>query len=94
MIINRGWWIDNGHYFSKRLAKEYPREIVGMYWREIAFYISLGKEKNYSHAVSVLREVRAIMKNNKWTDEWNNRYHTFLEENRRKKLLLRELESF
>lgn len=90
----RGWGIDNGHYFSKRLVKEYPREIVEMYWKEIAYYVGLGKEKNYRYAVSTLKEVRKIMKNNKWTDEWDNRYHIFLEENRRKKLLLKELEKF
>ncbi len=90
----RGWGIDNGHYFSKRLVKEYPREIVEMYWKETKFYVGLGKEKNYYHAVSTLKEVRTIMQNNKWTDEWDNRYHIFLEENRRKKLLLKVLEKF
>ena len=88
----RGWGIDNGHYFSKRLVKEYPREIVEMYWKEIAFYVGLGKEKNYYYAVNTLKEVRKIMKNNRWTDEWDKRYHIFLEESGRKKLLLKELE--
>lgn len=87
----RGWGIDSGHYFSKRLVKEYPREIVEMYWKEIVFYVGLGKEKNYYYSVRVLSEVREIMKSNKWVDEWNNRYHIFLEENRRKKLLLKAL---
>lgn len=90
----RSWGLDEGHYFSKRLVKEYPREIVEMYWKEIEFYVGLGKEKNYSYAVNILKEVREIMKDNKWTDEWDNRYHIFLEENRRKKLLLRQLEKF
>lgn len=89
----RGWGIDNGHYFSKRLAGEYARDIVEMYWKEIKFYVGLGKEKNYIHAVGILREIRKIMKNNKWSDEWTNRYSIFLEENRRKKLLMKELEN-
>lgn len=89
-----GWGIDSGHYFSKRLVKEYPGEIVEMYWKEIMFYVSLGKEKNYYKAVSILKKVREIMKNNKWTDEWDNRYRIFLEENRRKKLLMKQLEKF
>lgn len=88
-----GWGLDQGHYFSKRLSGEYPREVVAMYWREVAFYVSLGKEKNYAHAVGVLKEIRTIMKKNKWTDEWNAKYNTFLEEHRRKKLLLKALES-
>lgn len=90
----RGWGIDSGHYFSKRLAEEYPSEITKMYWKEVVFYVSLGKEKNYYHAVTILREIRKIMKNNNWMDEWNNRYQIFLEENRRKKLLMKSLESF
>ena len=90
----RGWGLDQGHYFSKRLSDEYPQEIVDMYWREVAFYVSLGKENNYSHAVGVLKEIRTIMKRNKWTEEWSVEYRTFLEEHRRKKLLLKALESF
>lgn len=90
----RGWGVDEEHYFSKRLSGEYPREVVEMYWREVAFYVSLGKEKNYSHAVSVLKEIRSIMKKNKWPEEWNMRYSSFLEEHRRKKLLLGQLEKF
>lgn len=88
----RGWGLDEGHYFSKRLVDEYPREVVGIYWKEIAFYVSLGKEKNYARAVEVLKEIRTIMKRNKWTEEWNIKYNTFLEEHRRKKLLLKALE--
>ncbi len=90
----RGWGVDQGHYFSKRLADEYPREIVEMYWKEIGFYVGLGKEKNYTHAVKILKEVRNIMQKNKWTEEWIDKYNAFLEEHRRKKLLLRELEGF
>ena len=80
----RGWGLDQGHYFSKRLSGEYPREVVDMYWKKVTFYVSLGKEKDYGHAVKVLKEIRTIMKRNKWMDEWNGRYKTFLEEHRRK----------
>lgn len=90
----RGWGLDAGHYFSKRLSGEYPREVVDMYWKEAALYVSLGKENNYRHAVGVLKEIRTIMKRNKWTEEWNTRYRAFLEEHRRKKLLLKALEGF
>lgn len=90
----RGWGLDEGHYFSKRLSGEYPREVVDMYWKEAALYVSRGKENNYRHAVSVLKEIRTIMKRNKWTEEWNARYRAFLEEHRRKKLLLKALEGF
>lgn len=86
--------LDHQHYFSKQLSNEYPREIVEMYWKETAFYVSLGKEHNYSHAVSLLKEICQIMKKNNWTEEWNIRYKAFLEEHKRKKLLLRLLENF
>lgn len=90
----RDWGIDQGHYFSKRLSDEYPREIVQMYWKEIASYVGLGKRENYAHAVGVLKEVKSIMKKNRWTEEWICKYNAFLEEHRRKKLLLKELEGF
>ena len=89
-----GWGIDQGHYFTKRLSGQYPREIVELYWKETATYVKMGKEANYAHAVSVLKEIRQIMKSNRWTDEWKTRYQAFLEEHRRKKLLLRLLEGF
>ena len=89
-----GWGIDQGHYFTKRLSGQYPREIVELYWRETASYVKLGKETNYARAVGVLKEIRQIMKSNRWTDEWKTRYQAFLEEHRRKKLLLRLLEGF
>jgi hypothetical protein len=46
------------------------------------------------HAVMVFREIRHIMKKNKWTEDWGKRYYQFLEENRCKRLLIKELEKF
>lgn len=89
-----GWGMDVGHYFSKKLSDEYPREVIEIYWNEIEFYVSLGKEKNYAHAVRVLKEVQSIMKKNHWNEEWICKYNAFLEEHKRKKLLLKELEDF
>lgn len=89
-----GWRLDEGHRFSKRLSEQYPREVVEMYWKEVDFYVGLGKEKNYNHAVSVLKDIQKIMKRNKWQDEWNIKFQNFLEQHKRKKLLLKELEGF
>lgn len=86
--------IDDKHRYSKALAAKYPQDIIDLYWKEVKYYINLGKEKNYRHAVSVLREIRQIMKKNRWTEDWNNYYAKFLEENHRKKLLIKELEKF
>lgn len=90
----RGFGINGGHYFTKRLTDIYPREVVEMYWEETAFYVGLGKKENYAHAVGILKEIKKIMKDNKWTDEWYRRYDAFIDEHRRKKLLLKELERF
>lgn len=90
----QGWGIDAGHYFTKRLVVQYPREVVELYWKEVAFYVGMGKEKNYRYAVIILKDIQKIMKNNKWSDEWNMRYKEFLEEHKRKKLLLKELNKF
>ena len=89
-----GWGIDQGHYFTKRLSDKYPREVIEMYWKEVEFYVGMGKEKNYHHAVMVLKEIRTIMKRNKWKEEWNSRYEDFRRKHSRKKLLLKELEGF
>ncbi len=88
------WGIDAGHYFSKRLSGEYPRKIIEMYWKEVSLYVGLGKEKNYQHAVTVLEEIRKIMKKNQWSEEWEIRYNAFLNEHKRKKLLLKVLDGF
>ena len=91
----RDWQrIDDKHRYSKALAAKYPQDIIELYWKEVKYFINLGKEKNYRHAVSVLREIRQIMKKNRWTEDWNNYYAKFLEENHRKKLLIKELEKF
>lgn len=89
-----GWGIDNGHHFSKRLAGQYPREVVEMYWREVEVYVRMGKVENYKRAVSVLKEIRKIMRKNKWGDEWEKRYGEFLRVHGRKRLLMGELAGF
>lgn len=86
--------LDSGHYFSKRLAGKYPREIAERYWREVNYYVSLGKENNYCRAVDIMREIRVIMMKHLWKDEWYRRYQAFLEEHRRKRLLMKVLDNF
>lgn len=88
------WCLDGNHYFSKRLAGKYPREIVELYWGEVSFYVGLGKESNYRHAAAILKEIRKIMKKNQWTEEWKSLYQEFLEVHKRKRLLLGVLNGF
>ncbi|MDE5893828.1 MAG: hypothetical protein K2H45_12985 [Acetatifactor sp.] len=89
-----GWGMDEGHYFSKRLAGQYPREVVEMYWNEVGVFVRIGKVENYRHAVKVLKEIRKIMRRNKWGDEWERRYGEFVRGHGRKRLLMGELEGF
>lgn len=68
-----GWQgLDLGHRYSKELAAEYPQDITEIYWKEVVYFTNLGKEKNYSHAVRVLREVREILAENVF--HWNKSY--------------------
>lgn len=84
--------IDNGHKYSKILAKYYPDEILGMYWREANWYIDKGKEKNYKHAVSILKEIRAILKRNNRTEEWKVKLLRLKKDHGRKRLLMKAMD--
>ena len=48
-------------------------------------YVGLGKEQNYFRAVGILKEIRQIMKDNEWNEEWERKYDLFINQNRRKK---------
>lgn len=84
--------IDEGHYFSKQLEKLYPRDIVELYWDEAEKYTKLGKEENYRCAVGNLVDIRKIMKENHWDEEWQKRYKNFREKHKRKRILMGLLE--
>lgn len=90
---NRGEWddIDANHYFSKRLADQHPREVVEMYWNEVNEFVGRGRVKYYGHVAGVLREIKEIMMENKWDEEWERRYGEFLRVNERKRALMREV---
>ena len=80
--------IDREHYFSKRLEKVYPRDIVELYWQETERYVSWGKRENYQAAVGNLAVISRMMKENHWEEEWKQRYQDFKEKNKRKRLLM------
>lgn len=86
------WGLDAGHRLTKKLKDKYPGEVTELYWREAAYYVSQGKEKSYSQAAGVLKEIRNLMKKNNMAEEWSRRYGAFLEEHKRKRLLLKALE--
>lgn len=89
-----GEWnaVDAYHRFSKRLTGQYPREIVELYWNEVDEFVGRKNVKYYGHVAAVLKEIRDIMRNNKWDEEWERRYGEFLRVNERKRALMREVE--
>lgn len=86
--------IDMGHRYSKQLVKEYPQEILTLYWGEVDYYARQGKRKNYHHAVSILEEIREVMKNLQLEKEWEVKYQEFVVIHKRKRLLMEMLENF
>lgn len=89
-----GEWnaVDAYHCFSKRLAGQYPREIVELYWNEVDEFVGRKNVKYYGHVAAVLKEIRDVMRNNKWDEEWERRYGEFLRVNEKKRALMREVE--
>jgi uncharacterized Zn finger protein len=83
--------IDSGHRYSKKLSKFYPNEILELYWKEVRAFVNMGKRKNYSHAVNVLKEIKTIMSNNDQNDDWKMMFHELKEEHSRKRLFMEAL---
>lgn len=86
------WGLDAGHKLTKKLIDKYPGEVAELYWREAAYYAAQGKEKNYSQAAGILKEIRKILITHERSAEWSRRYGAFLEEHRRKRTLMKALE--
>ncbi len=85
---------DAGHRISKQLVALYPKEIVAIYWEEADFYAQLGSQADCSHAVDILREIHEIMEQNSWTDDWNERYNSFIRDSITNPTLIAELAKF
>lgn len=83
--------IDTGHRFSRHLADRYSREVAEMYWNEVNEFAGRGNVKKYGHVADVLREIKEIMRENKWDEEWERRYGEFLRRYERKRALMREV---
>jgi uncharacterized Zn finger protein len=84
-------YIDSGHRYSKKLSKFYPNEILELYWKEVRAFVNMGKRKNYSHAVNVLKEIKTIMSNNDQKDDWKMMFRELKEEHSRKRLFMEAL---
>jgi uncharacterized Zn finger protein len=62
-----------------------------LYWKEVRAFVNMGKRKNYSHAVNVLKEIKTIMCNNDQKDDWKMMFRELKEEHSRKRLFMEAL---
>ncbi|MGX7131028.1 hypothetical protein [Enterococcus songbeiensis] len=86
--------IDEDHRYSKQLIKEYPQEILALYWQEVDYYAKKGKRKNYSYVVNLLEEIHETMKKLHLEKQWEVQYQKFVVVHKRKRLLMEMLEKF
>ncbi len=68
--------------------KNYPNEILELYWKEVSIFVNKGKRKNYHHATTVLKEIKGIMTKNKQKDKWELMYNELKTEHQRKRLFM------
>lgn len=85
--------IDSDHIYSKKLSKIYPDEISELYWKEVSYFVSIGKRKNYSHAVNVLEEIRTIMRKNNQKDKWKKMFDELKNKHSRKRLFMEAIKN-
>ena len=83
---------DRDHEISRLLIKDYPEEIAEMYWKECGGLCLSSNKSNYAHAVVILKELRELCAHYDLEEEWNRRFHAFLEEHRRKRLLMQYIQ--
>ena len=85
------WAFDYKHKFSRRLAEKFPREIINYFQKECECYCAMGRNKNYCNAVSILKEIKKVMKQNNFQEEWEKYFAEFKERHKRKRNLLKLL---
>ena len=88
-------WYDNpdrDHEISRLLTENYPKEIADMYWEECDDLCRTSNKSNYAHAVVILKEIRDISLHNDLEEEWSRRFRAFMEEHRRKRLLIQYIQ--
>jgi len=89
---SRAWEsVDAGHRLSRLLARDYPDEILKLYWREVQSLIAQGKDREYRVAASTLKEIKAIQKSRHLVDEWQRSFDDLKNVHRRRKNFLREI---
>lgn len=80
--------MDDGCYFSGRLAEDYPDEILKIYWKEVNRLLCVSNNNNYSMAVGFLKKIKSIMKKNGRREEWEMKFRELKETHKRKKNFL------
>lgn len=79
------WDLDYNGYFSKRLLKKYPNEVLALYWRDVYSLLSVANNKNYGIAVKLLKKIKSIMKKNGNAGKWEEQFEKLKEIHKRKR---------
>ena len=85
------WAFDYEHKFSRRLAEKFPWEVIKYFQKECECYCAMGRNKNYCNAVSILNEIKKVMKQNNLQEEWEKYFAEFKERHKRKRNLMKLL---
>lgn len=80
--------IDYNHSLTKQLARDYPKEITALYWKECEGLCVTSNKKNYMLATGILKEIKAICIKEGLQQEWATEFAAFMEKHRRKSLLI------
>lgn len=80
--------IDYNHNLTKQLVSKYPKDIVGIYWKECEGLCVTSNKKDYMEATAILKEIKAICQKEGMQQEWSTAFASFLERHRRKRLLM------
>lgn len=82
------WDVDYNQYFSSRLAKKYPDEILELYWKDVNELIRVSNNNKYKIATGLLKQIKEIMGENGQKSQWVSLFDEFKDKNKRKKNLI------
>lgn len=84
--------VDTGHRYSRLLVKDFPEEILELYWREVHSLIRRSSDAQYRSAAATLKEIKTILVKRGLADDWQRLFGELKDANRRRKNFQREIE--
>lgn len=77
--------LDYDGYFSKRLLKKYPEQILALYWSDVHTLLRVANNRNYETAKSCLEKIKSLMRRQGKTEEWNRQFSELKETHKKKR---------